>query len=161
MLLFRKGWRRSRISTTSFLRKRKRVTRRKSRNSRLILRRPKPTTRGRSRNSPPAMIASAWNQLLRDKSVSLAESEARGRRTAKPSASAIESCARSFAGFWTKLISAAARLRSSARWQLANPVAALKAKLLSSAGLVRLRASGKSRLDLPKVADYSARCCRH
>ena len=68
------------------------------------------------------------NQLLRDKSVSLAESEARGdelRNRLRQQLKATQRLSR----LLDEADHAAARLRSSARWQIANPVAALKAKL--------------------------------
>jgi GT2 family glycosyltransferase len=71
------------------------------------------------------------NQLLRDKSISLAESEAQGEEVRKRLCQQLK-VAKKLCRFLDDAGDAAARLRSSARWQLANPVAALKAKLLSS-----------------------------
>ena len=71
------------------------------------------------------------NQLLRDKSISLAESEAQGAEVRKRLCQQLK-VAKKLCQFLDDAGDAAARLRSSARWQLANPVAALKAKLLSS-----------------------------
>jgi O-antigen biosynthesis protein len=68
------------------------------------------------------------NQLLRDKSISLAESEVREdelRQRLRLQLKAAERLCR----FLDETDDAAARLRSSARWQIANPVAALKAKV--------------------------------
>ena len=68
------------------------------------------------------------SELLRDKSVSLAESEAQGdelQKRLRQQLKATEKLCR----FLDDADHAAARLRSSARWQIANPVAALKAKL--------------------------------
>ena len=65
---------------------------------------------------------------LRDKSISLSESEAREdelRQRLRLQLKAAERLCR----FLDETDDAAARLRSSARWQIANPVAALKAKL--------------------------------
>ena len=67
-------------------------------------------------------------QLLRDRSVSLAESEARGddlRNRLRQQLKATRRLSR----LLDEADHAAARLRSSARWQIANPIAALKAKL--------------------------------
>jgi O-antigen biosynthesis protein len=71
------------------------------------------------------------NQLLRDKSISLAEREAQGEELRKRLCQQLKA-AKKLCQFLDDAGDAAARLRSSARWQLANPVAALKAKLLSS-----------------------------
>ena len=71
------------------------------------------------------------NQLLRNKSISLAESEAQGEELRKRLCQQLK-VAKKLCQFLDDADNAAARLRSSARWQLANPVAALKAKLLSS-----------------------------
>jgi len=68
------------------------------------------------------------NQLLRDKSVSLAESEATGdelKNRLRQQLKATQKLSR----LLDEADHAAARLRSSARWLIANPVAALKAKL--------------------------------
>jgi GT2 family glycosyltransferase/glycosyltransferase involved in cell wall biosynthesis len=69
------------------------------------------------------------NQLLRDKSVSLAESEARGDELKNRLRQQLKATQRLFR-LLDEADEAAARLRSSARWQIANPVAALKAKLV-------------------------------
>ena len=71
------------------------------------------------------------NDLLRDKSIGLAESEVRGEELRKRLCQQLKA-AKKLYQFLDDAGNAAARLRSSARWQLANPVAALKAKLLSS-----------------------------
>jgi GT2 family glycosyltransferase/glycosyltransferase involved in cell wall biosynthesis len=71
------------------------------------------------------------NDLLRDKSISLAESEAREeelRKRLRLQLKATEKLCR----FLDETDHAAAQLRSSARWQIANPVAALKAKVSPS-----------------------------
>jgi GT2 family glycosyltransferase/glycosyltransferase involved in cell wall biosynthesis len=71
------------------------------------------------------------NELLRDKSLSLAESETREdelRKRLRLQLKATERLCR----FLDETDHAAAQLRSSARWQIANPVAALKAKLSPS-----------------------------
>ena len=68
------------------------------------------------------------NELLREKSVSLAESEAQGqglRDRLRQQLKATQKLSR----LLDEAGQAAARLCSSARWQIANPVAALKAKL--------------------------------
>ena len=68
------------------------------------------------------------NQLLRNKSICLAESEARGddlRNRLRQQLKATQRLSR----LLDDAEDAAARLRSSARWQISNPVAALKAKL--------------------------------
>src|SRR5436309_10337407 len=68
---------------------------------------------------------------LRDKSISLAESEEREselRQRLRLQLKAAERLCR----FLDETDDAAARLRSSARWQIANPVAAIKAKLSPS-----------------------------
>jgi len=68
------------------------------------------------------------NQLLRDKSISLTESEARGdelKNRLRQQLKATQKLSR----LLDEADHAAARLRSSARWLIANPVAALKAKL--------------------------------
>jgi GT2 family glycosyltransferase len=68
------------------------------------------------------------NELLRDKSIRLAESEARGdelRNRLRQQLKATQRLSR----LLDEADHAAARLRSSARWQIANPVAALKAKV--------------------------------
>src|SRR5947207_1137089 len=67
---------------------------------------------------------------LRDKSISLSESEAREdelRQRLRLQLKAAERLCR----FLDETDDAAARLRSSGRWQIANPVAALKAKVYS------------------------------
>src|SRR6266566_1051018 len=71
------------------------------------------------------------NELLRDRSISLAESEAQRdelRNRLRKQLQATKKLAR----LLDESEDAAARLRSSARWQIANPVAALKAKLSPS-----------------------------
>jgi GT2 family glycosyltransferase/glycosyltransferase involved in cell wall biosynthesis len=71
------------------------------------------------------------NELLRDKSLSLAESETREdelRKRLRLQLKATERLCR----FLDETNYAAAQLRSSGRWQVANPVAALKAKLSPS-----------------------------
>jgi len=68
------------------------------------------------------------NELLRERSVSLAESEACGedlRNRLRQQLKATQRLSR----LLEEAAQAAVRLRSSARWQIANPVAALKAKL--------------------------------
>jgi len=67
------------------------------------------------------------NQLLRDKSISLAESEARAEELRKHLRLQLKAAER-LCRFLDEADEAAARLRSSARWQIANPIAALKAK---------------------------------
>ena len=67
------------------------------------------------------------NQLLRDKSISLAESEARAEELRKHLRLQLKA-AEKLCRFLDEADEAAARLRSSARWQIANPIAALKAK---------------------------------
>ena len=67
------------------------------------------------------------NQLLRDKSISLAESEARAEELRKHLRLQLKA-AEKLCRFLDEADEAAARLRSSVRWQIANPVAALKAK---------------------------------
>ena len=68
------------------------------------------------------------NQLLHDRSVSLAESEAQGddlRNRLRQQLKATQRLSR----LLEETAQAASRLRSSARWQMANPIGALKAKL--------------------------------
>ena len=68
------------------------------------------------------------NQLLHDRSVSLAESEAEGddlRNRLRQQLKATQRLSR----LLEETAHAASRLRSSARWQMANPIGALKAKL--------------------------------
>ena len=65
---------------------------------------------------------------LREKSINLAETEAREDELRKQLRLQLKA-AEKLCGFMAEVDDAAARLRSSARWQLANPVAALKAKL--------------------------------
>jgi GT2 family glycosyltransferase/glycosyltransferase involved in cell wall biosynthesis len=67
-------------------------------------------------------------QLLHDKSISLAESEAREDELRKHLRLQLKAAER-LCRFLDETDDAAARLRSSGRWQIANPVAALKAKL--------------------------------
>src|SRR4029077_16791634 len=68
------------------------------------------------------------NELLRAKSVSLAESEAQGQDLRNRLRQQLKATQR-LSRLLDKTGQAAARLCSSARWQIANPVAALKAKL--------------------------------
>jgi GT2 family glycosyltransferase/glycosyltransferase involved in cell wall biosynthesis len=71
------------------------------------------------------------NQLLREKSLSLAKSETREdemRKRLRQQLKATEKLCQ----LLDETAHAAAQLRSSARWQIANPIAALKAKLSSS-----------------------------
>jgi GT2 family glycosyltransferase/glycosyltransferase involved in cell wall biosynthesis len=68
------------------------------------------------------------SELLRDKSVSLAESEAQGDELRKRLRQQLKASER-LCRFLDETDHAAAQLRSSARWQIANPVAAVKAKL--------------------------------
>ena len=71
------------------------------------------------------------NQLLREKSLSLAKTETREdemRKRLRQQLKATEKLCQ----FLDETAHAAAQLRSSARWQIANPIAALKAKLSSS-----------------------------
>jgi GT2 family glycosyltransferase/glycosyltransferase involved in cell wall biosynthesis len=65
---------------------------------------------------------------LRDKSISLAESEAREDELRKRLRLQLKAAER-LCRFLDETDDAAARLRSSGRWQIANPVAALKAKV--------------------------------
>jgi GT2 family glycosyltransferase/glycosyltransferase involved in cell wall biosynthesis len=68
------------------------------------------------------------NELLRERSVSLAESETRGedfRNRLRQQLKATQRLSR----LLSDADEAAARLRSSARWQIANPIAALKVKV--------------------------------
>ena len=65
---------------------------------------------------------------LREKSINLAESEAREDELRKRLRLQLKASEK-LCGFLADVDDAAARLRSSARWQFANPVAALKAKL--------------------------------
>lgn len=67
-------------------------------------------------------------ELFRDKSVSLAESEVREDELRKRLRLQLKA-AEKLCGFLDDVNKAAARLRSSARWQIANPIAALKAKV--------------------------------
>ena len=68
------------------------------------------------------------NELLRARSVSLAESEARGEDLRNRLRQQLKSTER-LSRLLDDAVQAATRLRSSGRWQIANPVAALKAKL--------------------------------
>jgi GT2 family glycosyltransferase/glycosyltransferase involved in cell wall biosynthesis len=68
------------------------------------------------------------SELLRAKSVSLAESEAREDELRKRLRLQLKAADR-LCRFLEEADDAATRLRSSGRWQIANPVAALKAKL--------------------------------
>jgi GT2 family glycosyltransferase/glycosyltransferase involved in cell wall biosynthesis len=69
------------------------------------------------------------NELLRKSSVRLAESETRGEELGNRLRQQLKATQR-LSRFLDEADEAAARLRSSARWQIANPVAALKAKLV-------------------------------
>ena len=71
------------------------------------------------------------NQLLRDKSISLSESEAREDELRDRFRKQLQAT-KKLTRFLEESQDAAGRLRSSARWQIANPVAALKAKLSPS-----------------------------
>src|SRR4029453_15068496 len=71
------------------------------------------------------------NQLLRDKSIRLAESEARGNKLRNRLGKQLKATKR-LSRLLDDVYNAAGRLRSSARWQMANPVAALKAKVAHS-----------------------------
>jgi len=68
------------------------------------------------------------NELLRDKSISLAESKAREEELRSRLQKQLQAAKR-LCRLLDDAGNAAARLRSSARWQMANPIAALKAKL--------------------------------
>lgn len=68
------------------------------------------------------------SELLRDKSINLAESEARGEDLRGRLRKQLQATKR-LARLLEETEHAAARLRSSTRWQVANPVSALKAKL--------------------------------
>jgi GT2 family glycosyltransferase/glycosyltransferase involved in cell wall biosynthesis len=68
------------------------------------------------------------NELLRDKSVSLSESEARGEGLRKRLRKQLQAT-KKLCQLLDEAGNAAARLRSSVRWQIANPLTALKAKL--------------------------------
>jgi GT2 family glycosyltransferase/glycosyltransferase involved in cell wall biosynthesis len=71
------------------------------------------------------------NQLLHAKSIGLAESEARGDDLGKRLRHQLQAT-RKLSRLLDEADDAAARLRASVRWQIANPVAALKAKLSPS-----------------------------
>jgi GT2 family glycosyltransferase/glycosyltransferase involved in cell wall biosynthesis len=73
-------------------------------------------------------LAERTNELLREKSISLAESEAREDKLRKRLRLQLKAAER-LCRFLDETDEAAAQLRSSARWQIANPVAAVKAKL--------------------------------
>jgi GT2 family glycosyltransferase/glycosyltransferase involved in cell wall biosynthesis len=73
------------------------------------------------------------NELLRERSVSLAESEALGEELRNRLRLQLKNTQR-LSRLLEEAVQAAARLRSSARWQLANPVAALKTKLSPARG---------------------------
>ena len=97
------------------------------------------------------------NQLLHAGSINLAESEARGDDLRNRLRQQLKAT-RKLSPLLDEADDAASRLRSSARWQIANPVAALKAKLSPSRSRrVRLRASGKDRLGLSEVANRPSR----
>ncbi len=68
------------------------------------------------------------NELLRDRSVSLAETEAVAEELRNRLREQLKNIQRLFR-FLDETDLAAAQLRSSARWKVANPIAALKAKL--------------------------------
>jgi GT2 family glycosyltransferase len=68
------------------------------------------------------------NELLRDKSITLAETEAQADELRKRLRLQLRA-AEKLCGFLDDVQDAAVRLRSSSRWQIANPVAAVKAKL--------------------------------
>ncbi len=68
---------------------------------------------------------------LRDKSISLAESEARGEELRNRLRKQLQT-AKKLCQFLDETDHAATQLRSSARWQIANPIAALKAKVSPS-----------------------------
>jgi O-antigen biosynthesis protein len=68
------------------------------------------------------------NELVRDKSISLAASQAREDQLRKRLRLQLKATEK-LCGFLEKVDKAALRLRSSARWQIANPLAALKARL--------------------------------
>src|SRR5436190_13239355 len=69
------------------------------------------------------------NELLRERSVSLAESEGKGEELANRLRQQLKATQR-LSRLLDEADEAAARLRSSARWQISNPIAALKAKLV-------------------------------
>jgi len=69
------------------------------------------------------------NELLCEKSVTLAESEEREDSLRKRLRLQLKATER-LCGFLDDVNDAAARLSSSARWQIANPVAAIRAKIL-------------------------------
>ena len=71
------------------------------------------------------------NQLLRDKSISLSKSEARQDRLRDHLRKQLQAT-KKLTRFLEESEDAAGRLRSSARWQIANPIAAVKAKLSPS-----------------------------
>jgi len=73
------------------------------------------------------------NQLLHARSISLAESEARGDELRNRLRQQLQAT-RKLSRLLDEADHAAARLRSSVRWQIANPVAALKAKLSPAHG---------------------------
>ena len=100
------------------------------------------------------------NELLHDRSVNLAESEARGEELRSRLVRQLKTAKR-LRRLLDEADSAAARLRSSARWQLTNPVAALKAKLGSSKDSLGYGHLEKVISTVPEVANYPARCRRH
>jgi GT2 family glycosyltransferase len=75
-----------------------------------------------------ASQAEALTERVREKSISLAESERREEELRKRLRLQLKA-AEKLCGFLAETDDAAARLRSSARWQIANPVAAVKAKI--------------------------------
>src|SRR5207249_602559 len=68
------------------------------------------------------------NGLLRDKNIGLAESEARGQELRNRLRAQLQAT-KKLSRLMDDVDDAAARLRSSWRWKLANPVTAIKAKL--------------------------------
>jgi len=68
------------------------------------------------------------NELVREKSISLAETEAREDELRKRLRLQLKA-AEKLSGFLKDVDVAASRLRASGRWQIANPLAALRAKL--------------------------------
>jgi GT2 family glycosyltransferase/glycosyltransferase involved in cell wall biosynthesis len=71
------------------------------------------------------------NELLHERSISLAESEARGEELRSRLRKQLHAAKR-LCRLLDESDEAAARLRGSLRWQIANPIAALKAKLSPS-----------------------------
>jgi len=77
------------------------------------------------------------NQLLRDKSITLAQSEARGEELRNRLRKQLQA-AKKLSGLLDDVDNAAARLRSSTRWRIANPLAAVKAQLSPSQSRILL-----------------------